>query len=103
MRKTKNKFRYRGQFRALYILPSKNSKEVFAFEPNPYPLRYLYSLVENNTSVLPIAIGNVDQNIELNIPKKEGLSSNGASLKNIDIASGIKLNVTCKKNRYPVF
>ena len=76
----------------------KHSKEVFAFEPNPYPLRYLYSLVENNTSVLPIAIGNEDRIIELNIPKnRKGWSSNGASLKNIGINSGIKLDVICKK------
>lgn len=76
----------------------KYSHEVFAFEPNPYPLRYLYSLVGNNTSILPIAVGSRDQTIELNIPKnRKGWSSNGASLKKIDINSGIKLKVICRK------
>ena len=61
----------------------KYSKFVYAFEPNPYPLRYLYSLVGKNVKVIPIAISELESEVILNIPKKpKGWSSNGASLKN---------------------
>ncbi len=60
----------------------KYSKFVYAFEPNPYPLRYLYDLVGENVKVFPIAISELNSEVILNIPKKpKGWSSNGASLK----------------------
>jgi len=64
----------------------KYSKFVYAFEPNPFPLRYLYDLVSENVKVVPIALNNYDGEVTLNIPKKpKGWSSNGASLKNTDV------------------
>ena len=64
----------------------KNSKFVYAFEPNPFPLRYLYGLVSENVKVVPIAISNHNDEVILNIPKKpKGWSSNGASLKDTNV------------------
>ena len=76
----------------------KYSKKVFAFEPNPYPLRYLYGLVDENVQIYPIAIGNTDNQVNLFIPKsKKGWSSNGASLNEKELNMGIKFTVECKK------
>jgi len=44
---------------------SRASKHVFAFEPNPYPLGNLKSLVDKNVTILPIALGNSDGPIKL--------------------------------------
>ena len=63
----------------------KYSRLVYAFEPNPFPLKYLYGLVDRNVKVIPIAISDSDSKVVLNIPKKpKGWSSNGASLQNSD-------------------
>ncbi len=63
----------------------KYSQYVYAFEPNPFPLRYLYGLVGENVKVIPIAISDLNNKTVLNIPKKpKGWSSNGASLQNIN-------------------
>ena len=76
----------------------KYSKYVYAFEPNPYPLRNLKNLVNINTEVIPIAIGNKDGNLDFFIPKnKKGWSSNGASLKEKELNLGIKHNVVSRK------
>jgi FkbM family methyltransferase len=76
----------------------KYSKYVYAFEPNPYPLRNLKNLVNKNTEVIPIAIGNKDGYLDFFIPKnKKGWSSNGASLKEKEINLGIKHNVVSRK------
>jgi len=76
----------------------KYSKKVFAFEPNPYPLRYLYGLVNENVQIYPIAIGNRDEKVNLFIPKsKKGWSSNGASLNEKELNLGVKFSVECKK------
>ena len=37
---------------------SRHSRHVYAFEPNPYPLRTLRSVVDANVTILPIAISN---------------------------------------------
>jgi len=76
----------------------KYSKYVYAFEPNPYPLRNLKNLVNKNTEVIPIAIGNKDGYLDLFIPKnKKGWSSNGASLKERELNLGIKHNVVSRR------
>ena len=61
---------------------AKYSKRVFAFEPNPYPLRTLKYVIDKNVILLPIALGNIDGITELKIPRCsiKGWSSNGASL-----------------------
>ena len=75
----------------------KYSKYVYAFEPNPYPLRNLKNLVSENTEVIPIAIGNKNGYLDLFIPKnKKGWSSNGASLKETELNLGIKHSVVSR-------
>ena len=60
---------------------SKASKHVFAFEPNPYPLKNLIHLVNKNVTIIPIALGNTNGPTEIKIPHHaNGWSSNGASL-----------------------
>jgi len=77
---------------------SKFSKKVYAFEPNPYPLRYLKSVVDENVEIIPIAIGDNDGYAKLRIPKnRKGWSSNGASVANIDINNGIEYTVEIRK------
>ena len=76
---------------------SKYSRNVFAFEPSPNPLRYLPRLIDSNVRLYKLAISNKDQIMELLIPKSQkGWSSNGATLKNIDVKNGMKINVDCK-------
>ena len=79
------------------FLISKYTKQLFAFEPNPYPLRYLKKLNKGNTRVYPIAIGSVNDEVELFIPKNpKGWTSNGASLRQLDLGKGMKLKVACR-------
>ena len=79
------------------FLMSKYTKQLYAFEPNPYPLRYLKKLNKGNTKIYPIAIGSVNDEVELFIPKNpKGWTSNGASLKKINLGKGIKLRVSCR-------
>jgi len=77
---------------------SRASKKVYAFEPNPYPLRSLKSVIDKNVEIIPIALGNSDKDIKLRIPKsKKGWTSNGASFVNINLNLGKELNVTMRK------
>ena len=76
------------------FLISKYTNQLHAFEPNPYPLRYLKKLNKGNTKIYPIAIGSVNDEVELFIPKnRKGWTSNGASLRQINIGRGVKLKV----------
>ena len=78
-------------------LMSRYTKQLHAFEPNPYPLRYLKKLNKGNTKIYPIAIGNVNQEVELFIPKNhKGWTSNGASLRQLNLGKGMKLKVDCR-------
>ena len=77
---------------------SRASKKVYAFEPNPYPLRSLKSVIDKNVEIIPIALGNADENIMLRIPKsKKGWTSNGASVANINLNLGKEFSVTMRK------
>ena len=79
------------------FLISKYTKQLYAFEPNPYPLRYLKKLNKGNTKIYPIAIGSVNDNVELFIPKNpKGWTSNGASLRQLNLGKGMKLKVACR-------
>jgi len=82
-------------------LISKYSKQLHAFEPNPYPLRYLKRLNKGNTKVYPIAVGSVNDDVELFIPKKpKGWTSNGASLRKLNLGKGLKFKVACRTIDY---
>ena len=77
---------------------SKASAQVYAFEPNPYPLENLKGLVDKNVTVLPIALGNIDESTEIRIPHHEnGWSSNGASLARSDEDNGKLITIECRK------
>ncbi|MDC1366187.1 FkbM family methyltransferase [Pelagibacterales bacterium] len=77
---------------------SRASKHVFAFEPNPYPLANLKSLVDKNVTILPIALGNSDGPIKIKIPHHEnGWSSNGASLSPRSEVPGELIEIQCRK------
>ena len=76
---------------------AKYSRKVFAFEPNPYPLRYLPSLIDDNVELIRVAVGKTNELLDLLIPKSEkGWSSNGATLKSINVKNGIKIRVDCR-------
>ena len=76
---------------------SKYSKKVYAFEPNPYPLRYLPKLIDQNVELKMIAIGIENKKMNLLIPKSnKGWSSNGATLKDINVKNGIRIEVNCR-------
>ena len=77
---------------------SKSSKHVFAFEPNPYPLKNLKYLIDNNVTILPIALGNSNGPTEIRIPHHaNGWSSNGASLAPKTKEPGKLINIQCRK------
>ncbi len=77
---------------------SRSSKKVFAFEPNPYPLKHLKNIIDNNVEIVPIAIGDEDGVIKLNVPKnRKGWSSNGASIKNVKLNRGMQYEVSIRK------
>lgn len=77
---------------------SRSSKKVYAFEPNPYPLKHLKYVVDRNVEIVPIAIGNKDGTEKLRIPKtRKGWTSNGASIAKIDIREGIEYSVEIRK------
>jgi len=79
------------------FLISKYTNQLYSFEPNPYPLRYLKKLNKGNTRIYPIAIGSVNDEVELFIPKNpKGWTSNGASLRQLDLGKGMKLKVACR-------
>lgn len=65
---------------------SRYSRHVYAFEPNPYPLRTLEAVVDSNVTILPIAISDRSGEAELVVPRTpKGWSSNGAGLdKDVD-------------------
>ena len=77
---------------------ARSSKKVYAFEPNPYPLEQLKNVIDDNVEIVPIAIGDVDGIVKLSIPKnRKGWSSNGASIKNVQLNEGIQYEVCIRK------
>ena len=60
---------------------SRYSPHVYAFEPNPIPLRILRYVADKNVTVLQMALSNKTGEAELVVPKgRKGWSSNGASI-----------------------
>ena len=77
---------------------ARHSKHVYAFEPNPYPLRNLKNVVDKNVTILPIALGSSNGKANLKIPRNiKGWSSNGASLGDKDYGDGMLFEVQCRK------
>lgn len=74
------------------------SPRVYAFEPNPFPLRLLRYVADANVEVAPTAITDRTGDVELIIPRgRKGWSSNGASLE--DHGSGRSLRITAQGAR----
>ncbi len=60
---------------------SRYSPHVYAFEPNPIPLRILHHVADKNVTVLQMALSDKTGEAELVVPKgRKGWSSNGASI-----------------------
>ena len=60
---------------------SRYSPHVYAFEPNPIPLRVLRYVADKNVTVLQMALSDKTGEAELVVPKgRKGWSSNGASI-----------------------
>ncbi|HSS63956.1 MAG TPA: FkbM family methyltransferase [Gammaproteobacteria bacterium] len=76
---------------------SRLSSHVYAFEPNPFPLRALRAVAGSNVTVLPIAVSDRSGEAELVVPRTaKGWSNNGASLtKPADALAG-RLTVECR-------
>jgi FkbM family methyltransferase len=76
---------------------ARYSRHVYAFEPNPFPLRALRAVADANVTVLPIAVSDRSGEAELVVPRTaKGWSNNGASLaKQGDDASG-RITVPCR-------
>lgn len=76
---------------------ARTSRHVYAFEPNPFPLRALRAVADANVTVLPIAVSDRSGEAELVVPRTaKGWSNNGASLaKAGDTAAG-RVRVPCR-------
>ena len=75
---------------------SRYSRHVYAFEPNPYPLRTLRSVIDRNVTIVPIAISDRSGEAELVVPRTpKGWSSNGAGLEKRVSGPAARLTVNC--------
>ena len=76
---------------------SRLSTHVYAFEPNPFPLRSLKAVADANVTVLPVAVSDRSGEAELVVPRTaKGWSSNGASLAKAAEAGAERLTVPCR-------
>ena len=70
------------------------SPRVYAFEPNPFPLRLLRYVADRNVEVVQMAITDTSGEVELVVPKsRKGWSSNGASLEQHFTGRNIRITV----------
>ena len=75
---------------------ARYTRHVYAFEPNPYPLRSLRAVVDGNVTVLPMAVSDHTGEAELVVPKStKGWSSNGAFLGRETDRPAARLTVPC--------
>ena len=64
---------------------SRYSPHVYAFEPNPIPLRILNYVADQNVTINQMALSNATGEVDLVIPKgRKGWSNNGASIEHED-------------------
>ncbi|MFQ5982675.1 MAG: FkbM family methyltransferase [Woeseiaceae bacterium] len=75
---------------------ARYTRHVYAFEPNPYPLRSLKAVIDRNVTVLPMAVSDRSGEAELVVPKsRKGWSSNGAALDKKTTGRAARLTVPC--------
>jgi FkbM family methyltransferase len=76
---------------------SRLSSHVYAFEPNPFPLRSLQAVADANVTVLPIAVSDRSGEAELIVPRtSKGWSNNGASLAKAAEPGAGRVTVPCR-------
>lgn len=75
---------------------ARYSRHVYAFEPNPNPLRNLRALIDSNVTLLAAAVSDHSGEAELVVPKnRKGWSSNGAGLDRESAGRSRRLRVPC--------
>jgi FkbM family methyltransferase len=75
---------------------ARYSRHVYAFEPNPFPLRTLRAVADKNVTVLPMAVSDRSGEADLVVPRSsKGWSSNGASLAHKAHRRSAKVKVPC--------
>lgn len=77
---------------------ARYSRHVHAFEPNPYPLRTLRSIIDSNVTLREMAVGDKTGEAELVVPKgRKGWSSNGARLGREVEGPAARVTVRCSR------
>ena len=77
---------------------ARYAPHVYAFEPNPIPLRILKSVADKNVTVREMALSDRTGEAELVVPKgRKGWSSNGASVEHTQSGNGRIVKVSCSR------
>ena len=77
---------------------SRYAPHVYAFEPNPIPLRILKSVADKNVTVREMALSNETGEVELVVPRgRKGWSSNGASVEHAHSGDAGIVKVPCSR------
>ena len=74
------------------------SRHVYAFEPNPGPLRALLRVADSNVTVSPVALSDRSGEAELSIPRgRKGWTNNGAALERHFPGRMMTVRVPCRR------
>ncbi len=77
---------------------ARYSTHVYAFEPNPLPIRILRHVADDNVTVVEMALTDRTGEVELVVPKgRKGWSSNGARIARPHSGKSIVLKVPCSR------
>jgi len=77
---------------------ARYSPHVYAFEPNPLPLRILRSVADRNVTVVEMAVSDRTGEAELLVPRgPRGWSSNGARIEPTQGSGGARVTVRCSR------
>jgi len=77
---------------------ARYSPQVYAFEPNPLPLRILRRVADRNVTVVEMAISDRTGETELVVPRgRKGWSSNGARIDQPPGGDGARVRVPCSR------
>ncbi len=77
---------------------ARYSPHVYAFEPNPVPIRILRHVADDNVTVIEMALTDRTGEIEFVVPKgRKGWSSNGARIARSHDGKAIVLKVPCSR------
>jgi FkbM family methyltransferase len=73
-------------------------RRVYAFEPNPNPLRSLRFVADSNVTVLPVALSDKSGEADLTIPRgRKGWTNNGAALDRRFPGRTMTVRVPCRR------